>query len=162
MKRLYIIRHAQAEDPFLNQGDFERNLTNKGIKQAQQAALQLAELRNTQSLTNSLLISSTANRALQTASLFCSTLGWDKNNILYNKNIYEAHYLELLKIINDIPEKYDELILFGHNPGLSELINYLTDDFVNLSTAGIAFLQLDTEIGFSTLSANTAKLCQLR
>ena len=158
MKRLYIIRHAAAERPRNNQVDFKRKLNEKGIQEAKQSAILLANRLSEQPLINPIIISSTAKRAQETAELFCEALAWSRQELILAENIYEAHHLELLKIINDIPEKHTDLILFGHNPGLSDLINYLTIDSINLGTANIACLNLEAGIGFSLASANTAYL----
>jgi len=158
MKKLYIIRHAKAENPTFEGTDFERDLLPEGVEKAIQKATLLAQDLDlsTKGLTH--IISSPANRAKQTAQIFCSVLQIPLDQIHYEIKIYEAHYLELLKVLNDCSSEDAQVLIFGHNPGLSDLIAYLTDDYVGLATADIAYLTLDENIDFSILSANTAYL----
>jgi len=156
-KSLYIIRHAKAELPSFNKNDFNRTLLLKGIARATETAQQLKE-QFAPVDERTLIVSSTATRAAETAKIFCETLGYPEENIQWEPKIYEAHYLFLMKCINDIPAKYDRVLIFGHNPGLSNLVEYTTDTYVNLKTAHIACLELEEGIDYSLLSANTAIL----
>lgn len=156
-KKLYIIRHAKAEDHFGPKIDFERNLVDKGRERARELSAKLnKELPSIDERT--LVISSTASRAAETATLFCDTLGYPVDRIEWEPKIYEAHFLVILKRINDVSANYDNLLVFGHNPGLSDLINYVSNDYVDLKTSHIGCLTLEDNIDFSNLSANTAKL----
>ena len=158
MKKLYIIRHAKAESPTFERSDFERKLVAEGMAKAVKNAglLRHEEAINFNEKTQ--IISSTANRAMRTTEIFCEELQIPLVNIQYRDAIYEAHYLALLKVINDCPAGTEKLLIFGHNPGLSDLVAYISDEYVNLATASIACLTLDENIDFSTLSANTCYL----
>lgn len=158
MKKLYIIRHAKAENPTFEHSDFERKLVAEGIAKAVKNTRLLHHEEAIDFNEKTHIISSTANRAKQTAEIFCEELKIPLTNIQYKEAIYEAHYLALLKILNDCPARTEKLLLFGHNPGLSDLIAYISDAYVNLSTASIACLTLDENIDFSTISANTCYL----
>jgi len=158
MKKLYIIRHAKAENPTFEDNDFERNLVPEGIEKALQKAKALAQEQLIDTTGKTLVISSPANRAKQTAQIFCTELQIPSDQIKYEPKIYEAHYLMLLKVLNDCPSTAENVLIFGHNPGLSDLVAYITNDYVNLATAEIAYLTLDENSDFSSLSANTAQL----
>lgn len=156
-KSLYIIRHAKAELPVFGNDDFDRDLILKGTERAmliaQKLKMQLSSIDE-----NTLVISSTANRAMQTAKIFCDILGYPEERIVWEPKIYEAHYLFLMKYLNDIPASFDHVLLFGHNPSVSDLVDYIADRFVNLKTAHVAYLELEENIDYSLLSANTASL----
>ncbi|HLT88705.1 MAG TPA: histidine phosphatase family protein [Sphingobacterium sp.] len=156
-KSLYIIRHAKAELPTFDKDDFDRDLLPKGTNRAELIAQKLkAQLPAMDEKT--LVISSTANRAMQTAKIFCNILGYPEERIVWEPKVYQAHYLFLVKRLNDVPASYDYVLLFGHNPGVSDLIGYAADRFVNLKTAYTACLELEEGIDYSLLSANTASL----
>lgn len=159
-KSLYIIRHAKAEVPSFGKKDFDRDLLPKGVDRATSIAQKLKELLPPVD-EKTLVISSTANRAMQTTKIFCDILGYPEARIEWEPNIYEAHYLLLIKRINDVATKYDRVLLFGHNPGLSNLAEYVSDHYTNLKTAHVACLALEEGIDFSLLSANTASLEQI-
>ncbi|QBQ40214.1 phosphohistidine phosphatase [Sphingobacterium psychroaquaticum] len=158
MKTLYIIRHAKAEHQQLGQTDFDRSLTFLGTEQAQASARILERELAPYPTTATGIITSDAPRALQTAEIFCETLNIPPSALQQEPRIYEAHYLQILKVINDISANYDQVLLFGHNPGLSDLITYVTNSPVSLRTSEIGCLTLDEGTDFSTLSANTASL----
>jgi len=156
-KLLYVVRHAKAEEHSFTKKDFDRDLVETGVTRANDIAHQLkAHIPAMDDKT--LVISSTATRAAQTAEIFCQVLGYPLEHIQWQPAIYEAHYLFLMKQINDVSANYDTVFLFGHNPGVSDFVEYISNRFVDLKTAHVACLQLEENIDFSTLSANTATL----
>lgn len=159
-KSLYIIRHAKAELPTFEKNDFDRDLLPKGINRATLVSDKLKTLLSTVD-EKTLVISSPANRAKQTAKIFCNILGYAEDLILWTPKVYEAHYLFLMKCLNDVPTSYNHVLLFGHNPGISDLVAYTTDRLVDLKTAHAAHLELERGIDYSMLSANTATLKQI-
>lgn len=158
-KLLYLVRHAKAEEHSFAKRDHDRNLIEKGRSRAAQIATDLAnELEVT---ANTLVISSTANRARQTAELFCDRLGYPQEKIQLTKAIYEAFYLDILRRINAVGPEVDALVVFGHNPGFSDLTNYLTDSYIDLKTSHVAVIALEDGIDFASLSGSTAKLIKV-
>ena len=91
-----------------------------------------------------LIISSPAKRTLQTSLVFANELAFKVNNILFNTGIYEASLKDLVIIVNNIPSKHQNVILVGHNPGISELANYLTGNPINFApTCSIIKIELE-------------------
>lgn len=156
-KSLYIIRHAKAEEFSLKKKDFDRILMKRGIERAQNNALILKEQCSPIN-DKTLFVSSTAARAAQTAHIFAKVLGYPEDQIQWTPSIYEAHYLLILKRINDVSAEYDKILVFGHNPGLSDLVTYISNQYVDLKTAHIACLSIEEDLDYSTLSSNTATL----
>jgi len=156
MKRLYIIRHGKAEDPNFAKRDFERNLVERGRQDAIHIAQQIVE--QTKFDEHTLVISSAANRAFQTAEIMCPIFQYPTNQIKLAIEIYEAHHLDILQVINKVPDHVSTLIVFGHNPGLSSLVSYLTDQYAELKTANAAYLEFPDNMTFSQLSGETAML----
>lgn len=158
-KKLYLVRHAKAEDHSFAKHDHERDIIDKGRLRATQIAQDLAkELTLTE---HAKVIASTANRAKQTAELFCDILGYPAEKIQSTKSIYEAFYLDILRSINKVGGDVDTLLVFGHNPGLSDLTNYLTDSYIDLKTSHVAVITLEEGIDFAALSGSTAKLSHI-
>ncbi|MFZ4261738.1 SixA phosphatase family protein [Sphingobacterium sp. HJSM2_6] len=159
MKTLYLIRHAKAEEHALTKSDFNRNLIPKGKERAKTIAKELAGTFNIDN--NTYVLSSSAHRALQTAEIFCEALQFPLSKIQVTDHIYEAHFTAILKEINTVSKEYDKVLVFGHNPGLSNLINYLSHAELELATSHVAILQLEPGIEFSILSGGTANLVGL-
>ena len=117
---LYIVRHGIAidrEDPKCPP-DPERYLTEDGIKKTKQAAKGLAAL----GIAADLLISSPYVRAVQTAEIFATALGYSKQKIRHSELLLPGaeptlFFRELAK------DKHSSSVLvFGHAPHLDELI----------------------------------------
>src|SRR5690606_37915454 len=77
--------------------------------------------------------------------------------ILEIDHIYDGSKLDLLNIINQLDNRYDFVALFGHNPGISDLLNYLTDDNLSMATCGVAVVNFLVE-DWSQLSKGTGEL----
>jgi len=156
MKTLYIVRHGKAEEHSFSKEDFYRDLLEKGRSRAKRVATELKKTLQVNDKT--LVISSTANRAIQTAEIFCSILDYPLESIQQTSDIYEAHFTDILKVINSVPDEIDSLLIFGHNPGFSNLTNYLSHSEIELATSNVAILQLEEDITFAMLAGGTANL----
>ena len=141
-KNLFLIRHAHAESNNEIE-DFDRKLTPRGLVDATEVSQRLLQhSRNT--VFPELILSSPATRALNTAKLFAENLSMSFNKIQPENTIYEASMNTLLSLINHIDNKYSTVALFGHNPGISDLLNYLShDSFGIMPTAGVVQLQFE-------------------
>ncbi len=158
-KTLYLIRHAKAEEHSFKKRDHDRNLIQQGKEKAERVAKELAG-KSILTL-DTIVISSTANRTIQTAILFCDTLQHPEADIQQEKSIYEAHFLDILTVINAVPDTADTVILFGHNPGLSDLTNYLCGTYVDLRPSDIAVIALPEDFSFAELSNGAATLKEI-
>lgn len=140
MKTLYLIRHAKSSWENRNLSDFERTLNDRGKRDAPF----MAEILKKKSPEIDLIISSPANRALSTAKIFSEKFGITEDKIVKKENIYEADRSDLLEILLETDNKVNNLVLFGHNPGITYLSNYLCDfETDNIPTCGIICMQLD-------------------
>ena len=126
VKKLTLMRHGEAETGIGRQGDFERPITGNGIIKLQR----LNHVLKQKEISFDLLLKSPALRAMQTAQLI-------SKNIIVDEEIVEAAIYEnsvdiLLEIIQLLPHRFENILLVGHNPGISALLVYLVGDF-NLS-----------------------------
>lgn len=134
MKKLLIIRHGKSDWSKPGLRDFDRTLNDRGRRNAPEMARRLMERKKVPQA----VVSSPAVRAKETAELFCSEWGFAVADIRFEKNIYEASASTLLKVINGLDDRYDSVALFGHNPGLTEIIVDLCNcDLYNLPTCGV-------------------------
>ena len=92
------------------------------------------------------VISSSATRALTTAELVTREMGFPWDEIQIEDALYHATEEDMIDLINEQDDYLDGLMLFGHNPGMTYLVNYLSDlDLDNLPTCGVAVLQFNVE-----------------
>jgi phosphohistidine phosphatase len=140
MKTLFILRHAKSSWKDAGLADFERPLNSRGLDEA--AFMGTWIFRN--EIQPDLFISSPAKRARQTAILVRETAQISAK-IQYDERIYEASQLTLLNILGEIDDKYETVLLVGHNPGLEGLIKILSGELLAFHTAGLAKINLQIE-----------------
>lgn len=138
MKKLYLIRHAKSswDDPDLP--DFDRPLNKRGKKDAPNMARRLKEKR----ITPDVMLTSPAARAIDTCKDFAKVLNFKMDKIKAEQKLYHANEDQLLNILKeqkDLSRDDEEvLLLFGHNPGLTEFANLLFAVRIdNIPTCGI-------------------------
>ena len=153
-KLLYLLRHAKSSWADHSMSDFERPLNKRGIQQASQIAAILAS----KELRPQVIISSPANRAFSTAKTMAVALGSDKSKIGSDKRIYEANIQTLMYLIQELDDDLASVMLVGHNPGFSHLVNTLSRQKVApLPTCSLIQLKLDIN-HWSELEAECAEL----
>ena len=92
------------------------------------------------------IISSSAVRALTTAELITHEMGLPWDEIQIEDDLYHATEEDLLDLINAQDDYLDGLMLFGHNPGMTYLVNDLSNlDLDNLPTCGVVVLQFEVD-----------------
>ena len=140
MKTLYLVRHAKSSWKQPELTDFERPLNKRGKNDAPFMGKLLSE----KGVNPELVISSPAKRAAVTAKIIASEINYPKEKIVFDENIYEATGRRLLEIISGTEEKYNSVMLLGHNPGLTVLHNNLSDHFIdNIPTCGVVALEFN-------------------
>lgn len=152
MKTLYLARHAKSYWKDQSIPDFDRPLNKRGKRDAPFMGTVLYDKK----IKLDLIISSPAKRTKKTAIEIAAKIGYPENKILYNEDMYEASSNILIKVIKKIDEKYDSLMIFGHNPGLTMLNNHISNHYIdNIPTCGIVALQFDKK--WSELDKNSFK-----
>jgi phosphohistidine phosphatase len=142
MKTLYFIRHGKAEDKVPGQSDFDRDLATKGKQDAQI----MGKKQRIQGLQPDLILTSPAPRALNTAKQFAEALAYPEEQIETDQKLYEATYEQLMERIYQLDDTYETVMLFGHNPAISEVVIELSREKGDiLPTAGITGLSFNVE-----------------
>ena len=143
MKIIYLVRHAKSSWDSPEVDDFQRPLNNRGKVDAPK----MGKFLHTLQIQPDLVMSSPAERAIKTAKKVAAQLGIDKREIITNKSIYHAWPDRLLKTIVELDDQHTSVMLFGHNPGLTEFSNQLTGGSIdNIPTTGIVGISF--EVGF--------------
>jgi phosphohistidine phosphatase len=136
-KRLFLIRHGKANDGMRGSSDFTRTLKESGAAEANM----MAERLLSQKLVPQHVVSSPAARALSTAQQFASVWGIPAAGIQTELWIYEADVQSLLAVLNKLDNTFQSVALVGHNPGITEFANYLTDEGIpDMPTAGVVVI----------------------
>ena len=143
MKHVYLVRHAKSSwaDPDLK--DHDRPLNARGRSDAPRMAARLKK----DGVQIDGILTSSAKRARQTAQAFADAYGMGKDGILKEKKLYHAGPKTIERCIQQLPDDWDTVLVFGHNPGYTEAANALkNDDYIgNLPTCGIVGSKSDTK-----------------
>jgi phosphohistidine phosphatase len=131
---LFLIRHGEAKAKKMLQSDFERPLNKTGIDEAKKLNLYLQNRDF-----NADLYCSDALRTQQTLAIL--NVFKEKNQI-FEHRLYHASLESLLRFIWQ-QKNTNDLIIVGHNNGLSELIHYFTPQTSCLPTAGFVEITFD-------------------
>ncbi|MBL7955962.1 MAG: histidine phosphatase family protein [Flavobacteriales bacterium] len=134
MKTLYLCRHAKSSWADAGMDDFDRPLNERG----QRNAPIMAKMFKERGEPVDLIVTSPANRAITTARSFATALGLSGDRFREERAIYLAERGTLAHLVNGLPGHADRVMLFGHNPGFTDVVNYLSDAGIsNLPTCGI-------------------------
>ncbi len=134
MKTLFIVRHAKSSwnNPILS--DFERPLNDRGRKDAPRMGKRLKE----KDIVIDLMMTSPAKRATSTCKRIAEALSYPEEKIRLDEKLYHATEDKMLDIVHNIKDQYDNVMIFGHNPGLTDFVNSLTNGHIaNIPTCGI-------------------------
>jgi len=132
------MRHAKSSWDFPELSDHDRPLNKRGRHDAPLMGQQLLS-RDVQF---DLILTSTAVRALTTATLVAKELEFDQEKVQALPDIYKADRKDLIKIIQQVPDEVDCLLVVGHNPIISEVANKLSPEAIaDMPTAGVVALR---------------------
>jgi phosphohistidine phosphatase len=88
-----------------------------------------------------LIISSPAIRALHTAVIFARALDIFEEKFIIVEDLFGADAPEIIGILKTVPDSVDSIMIFGHNPGSTNIVNFLSKiKLDNLPTSGTAKL----------------------
>lgn len=142
MKKIHLIRHAKSSwsDPSLD--DKQRPLNKRGMKSC---GVMARHILNAVDCTDHIYCSP-AVRAQQTIELINRNLKktdliWQLDERLYT---FDSH--DLLSWFMQLSDSISEIVVVGHNPALTDLVNNLTDDQLsNITTCAYVQLVCDTD-----------------
>ena len=143
MKKLILIRHSKSCWKDLTLGDFQRPLNRRGKSDGPLMAKYLSDKMNKIDY----LHSSSSVRTFETSKYFINQIKFEK--IKYDDSLYHVSSTSILNLIKNYSEEYHSAMIIAHNPGLTNLINQITNiSLDNLPTTGLA------EIDFSSYNWN--------
>ena len=142
MKTLLILRHAKAVSKNSSLSDHDRPLDKLG----ENDALHMGKLMKDKDIIPSFIISSTALRAKTTAELVAKGCDY-QGDIVLNQSLYEAKPNDYLLILNALSDKYNSVLIVGHNPTVEDTIQMLTDSgaVVTIPSCVLAHLSIPIE-----------------
>jgi len=153
VKKLILIRHADAETGSFSTSDFNRKLTDKGKNRAIIQANRIKSMN----INPDLIITSNAIRALETTEIISNILSPNcpiqKVPLLYDDFTSSDFFNLLSKIDNSI----ETIALVGHNPNISVMASRIDSNAkINFAPCSIGIFTLgeswrDADVGLGKL-----------
>ena len=119
--KIHLIRHAKADSSVDSGKDFDRKLSPKGIVQVNVLAHFLHDLK----IKPEIIFCSSASRTRETLSIIQHKISLGK--ISYFEDLYLCDREIFLSKIWEL-KNHKELLIVGHNDGISALASYLSDE----------------------------------
>jgi phosphohistidine phosphatase len=154
MKTIFLIRHAKASWDDTALPDKDRPLDDRGKRDAPKMGKQLVK----HDVKPELILSSPAMRALMTAEIIAKKLDYKLKDIVVDDRLYVGEVDDLLNVIHKLGDKLERVMLFGHNPQLTELAHRLSSEITHMPTCAVAEFTFDAK---SWSNIGKAKLTQV-
>ncbi len=149
MKTLYLLRHGKSQpfDPGID--DFERSLTERGVRDTELIAQWMKQHGDLPTA----IFCSSATRTMETYAQWAEIIR-KRPLVCYDEALYLARSTLLLTIVQGIDDKFESAMLVGHNPGMHELACLLAgnkkeakvrDLQAKFPTCALAVLEFDVE-----------------
>jgi phosphohistidine phosphatase len=148
--KLYLLRHAKTDQHSTTGKDFDRSLLPRGKHQS----LLMAEHFTNENISPEKILCSTAKRTKETFQYIrdsCREIPVEFLDELYLCDV--ATYLHYIRKETTVKN----LLIIGHNDGISGLASYLTEEYVHLKTCELVVLDFHVD-EWAALSAGTATI----
>ena len=151
MKKLFIVRHAKSSWDHPELDDYDRPLNKRGKRNAPEMGQRLANRK----VKPDAMVTSPAKRAAATARRIAEQISFPVSDIQKEAMLYHGSVTNMINVIQATSDAVDSLMIFGHNPGLTDLANRLSgSDIYNIPTCGIVEIEFSVahwkEIELST------------
>lgn len=160
-KTLYLIRHATAEDvgnsPMFK--DFDRELTSAGIIET----ARMGKFMSEKGIKLDSIVSSSANRALETAKIVAEQLEIDTETIVIDENLYGGGARAYLAATNSLDESLKSVAIVGHNPDITFYSEYLCRADIGGQMEKCSYIKIEFENQkWSEVSSKTGKFVEYK
>jgi phosphohistidine phosphatase len=149
MKTLLLLRHAKSSWKDDSLDDHDRPLNERGKKEAPKMGQLLLE----QHLLPDIILSSDAKRCRRTVEKVCEAAGYRGEAVLTSE-LYLANPATYLKALSRLPDHVSRALVVGHNPGLEQLLELLTERDEPMTTAALARIDLAALDRWSNIDAS--------
>ncbi|MEC9376333.1 MAG: histidine phosphatase family protein [Pseudomonadota bacterium] len=150
--RITLLRHAKSSQDYIGANDFFRPLNKRGEEESRL----MGKLLKKKKYKPEVIFSSKAERTKITAKNFAEELGLKSKYIHLKEDMYLASAQSLLNMSIKISANYKNIMLVGHNPGITDFINLVSDAQIqNLPTCGIVSILLKSNEWRDLLQPNS-------
>lgn len=141
MKKIILFRHAKSDWGAEYENDHERPLSDRGRKAARKMGAFLTSI----GLVPDSIVTSSARRAQKTLALAIDAGRWE-GEIRTTAALYDASAWDVLNEIRSEPDETEVLLLVGHEPTWSELVQLLIGGGrIRFPTAAMARIDFEVD-----------------
>ena len=137
MKTLFIMRHAKSSWNYPERSDYDRPLNARGKRDAPR----MGEYLRQEGLTPDRILTSSAKRARKTADKVAKSCGY-AGKVKKLDAFYDAVPGVYFEVLQALPDRYQRVMVVGHNPTMERLVNHLTGHVERMPTAALAQIEL--------------------
>lgn len=139
-RQLTLLRHAKSSWADAGMKDRDRPLNERGERDAPLMGRRLRE----RGARPTLILTSPAVRARRTAQIIAREIGYPQEFLQREEDLYLASPDEIVSVVGRQDSSFRDVVVCGHNPGLTELANRLTGAGIdNVPTTGVVIIGLD-------------------
>ena len=139
-RQLTLLRHAKSSWDDAKLKDRNRPLNERGERDAPLMGKRL----HASGARPTLIITSPAVRARRTAQIIAREIGFPQEFLQREDALYLASPDEIIAVLARQENSFKDVVVCGHNPGLTELANRLTGAGIdNVPTTGVVVIGLD-------------------
>ena len=118
MKTVLVVRHAKSSWGDLTLPDFDRPLNDRGQRNAPEMATRLLK----KGISIDAFVTSTAKRAMQTATHFIRAYDRPEKDLILREDVYHAPANIYFDVIRSLDNGFKTIAIFGHNPGKNKSV----------------------------------------
>jgi len=140
MKTIAIVRHAKSSWSDFSLKDVKRPLNNRGKRDAPLMAKHLFDT----GFNPGIFIASHSKRTQLTAKHFLKAYNKTGADLILDQQLYLGAEHDFIDTMFSFDENHETAIMFGHNPGLTDIANLCSSSFIeNVPTSGILLIEMD-------------------
>ena len=155
-RRLQLLRHAKSDWSATYGSDLTRPLSARGRR----AARAMARWMRDNQVTQDVVYTSPSTRTRQTLELMAKEIRFKAIEIV--DELYHADLDTFLEVLSQIPKEHSQVMLVGHNPGIEDLLLYLSDADPETTSGKLfptaAFAEIRLPAQWDALSAGAGHL----
>ncbi len=153
MKNLILMRHAKSSWNHPNLSDRQRPLNKRGKRDAPR----MGEFLEKQGIEIDAILCSSAQRTQETLSLFLEEFTFEDEAKFLDK-LYHADLRDYIDELEKLPNEIERAMIIGHNPTMSEALDFFCDEYEPFSTSAIAHIAFEIDEWHNLIENPNGKL----
>lgn len=149
MKKVLLMRHAKSRQANLHQNDHDRNLSERGERDART----MAKFIKSKGVIPDIMWISDSKRTQETWKHLNDI--FKNNRSKFDKELYLASSETIVSKIKGLDNMLDSVLILAHNPGITDVFSeYFNIHIDHIPTSGVGCIQFHTDKFENILECN--------